>query len=63
VAFDPAVGMVRVILKNGETRHLKFLALSKEDQECIKKNAPREQTPCRRISHFHTHVCHDSSAA
>lgn len=45
VAFDPGLGMVRVSLKNGDTRDLEFLTLSKEDQEYIKKHAPGEQAP------------------
>jgi hypothetical protein len=39
VAFDPAVGMVRISLKNGDIRDLEFLSLSKEDQEYIKRRA------------------------
>lgn len=36
VAFDPRLGIVRVRLRNGTTRDLEFLKLSKEDQEYIK---------------------------
>lgn len=36
VAFDPATGMVRVRMANGQTYDLEFFALSKLDQEYIK---------------------------
>lgn len=36
VAFDPATGMVRVRMANGQTYDLEFFALSKPDQEYIK---------------------------
>jgi hypothetical protein len=39
VAFDPGVALVRVRLKNGSTRDIPFLTLSKEDQEYIKQKA------------------------
>lgn len=39
VAFDPGSGMVRLRLKNGETRDLPFLSLSKEDQGYIKQQS------------------------
>ena len=37
LAFDPAVGLVRVILRNGSSRDLEFLSLSKEDQDYIRQ--------------------------
>lgn len=37
VAFDPRVGLVRLIQKNGKTLDLEFMNLSKEDQEFIKQ--------------------------
>lgn len=38
-AFDPATGLVRVRLKSGKILDIKFLILSKEDQEYIETHA------------------------
>lgn len=42
VAFDPKLGQVRLRLKDGNTRDVEFLTLSKEDQEYIKQKAQED---------------------
>jgi hypothetical protein len=38
VAFDPKLGLVRVLLSNGRTVDTQFLSLSKEDQDYVKQH-------------------------
>lgn len=38
LAFDPRLGVVQLVLKNGSTQEVEFLKLSKEDQEYLKES-------------------------